>query len=72
MPLQLLDLAILSVALPVQRYKQVLGVLMISAGDAEINEALRNVRVEILSVLGGVLVLIVALSLWLAGTIARP
>jgi two-component system sensor histidine kinase ChvG len=63
---------ILSVALPVQRYKQVLGVLMISAGDAEVNEALRNVRVEIMSVLGGVLVLIVALSLWLAGTIARP
>jgi two-component system sensor histidine kinase ChvG len=63
---------ILSVALPVQRYKQVLGVLMVSVGDADINEALRNVRVEILSVLGGVLVLIVALSLWLAGTIARP
>ncbi|MFT5538883.1 MAG: two-component system sensor histidine kinase ChvG [Alphaproteobacteria bacterium] len=63
---------ILSVALPVQRYKQVLGVLMVSVGDAEINEALRNVRVEILSVLGGMLVLIVALSLWLAGTIARP
>jgi two-component system sensor histidine kinase ChvG len=63
---------ILSVALPVQHYKHVLGVLMVSAGDAKINEALRNVRVEIISVLGGVLVLIVALSLWLAGTIARP
>jgi two-component system sensor histidine kinase ChvG len=63
---------ILSAAVPVQRYKQVLGVLMVSAGSAEIDNALRDVRIEILSVLGGMLLVIVALSLWLAQTIARP
>ncbi len=63
---------ILTVAVPVQRYKQVLGVLMLSAGSADIETALRDVRLEILTVLGAMLVVIVALSLWLAGTIARP
>jgi two-component system sensor histidine kinase ChvG len=63
---------ILSAAVPVQRYKQVLGVLMVSAGSGEIDKALRDVRIEILSVLGAMLVVIVALSLWLAQTIARP
>jgi two-component system sensor histidine kinase ChvG len=63
---------VLSVAVPVQRYKQVLGALMVTAGSVEIEESLREVRTEILSVLGVVLVVIVALSLWLAGTIARP
>lgn len=63
---------VLSVAVPVQRYKQVLGALMLSSGSADIEEALRDVRVEILTVLGVMLVVIVALSLWLAGTIARP
>ncbi len=66
------DGVVLSVAVPVQRYKQVLGALMVTAGSAEIEESLREVRTEILSVLGFVLVIIVALSLWLAGTIARP
>jgi two-component system sensor histidine kinase ChvG len=63
---------VLSVAVPVQRYKQVLGVLMISTGSGEIDDALRDVRIEILTVLGAMLVVIVALSLWLAQTIARP
>lgn len=66
------DGLVLSVAVPVQRYKQVLGALMVTAGSAEIEESLREVRTEILSVLGFVLVIIVALSLWLAGTIAQP
>ena len=62
----------LSVAVPVQRYKQVLGALVVSVDSAAIDESLREVRTEILSVLAVVLVIIVALSLWLAGTIARP
>ena len=60
------------VAVPVQRYKQVLGALMLSVDDEGIEKSLRNVRLEILTVFAGVIVIMVLLSLWLAGTIARP
>ncbi len=60
------------VALPVQRYKQVLGALMLSVNDEGIEKSLRNVRLEILTVFAGVIFITVLLSLWLAGTIARP
>ena len=60
------------VAVPVQRYKQVLGALMLSVDDEGIEKSLRNVRLEILTVFAGVIFITVLLSLWLAGTIARP
>lgn len=63
---------ILSVALPVQRYYQVFGALMLSKTGAEIDAALRNVRVTILMVFAAALVITTALSIYLAGTIARP
>src|SRR4029077_17517339 len=37
-----------SVAVPVQRYKQVLGAVMLSSGNGEIEEELRTVRLELL------------------------
>ena len=63
---------VLSVAVPVQRYKQVLGVLMLSVGSGAIEESLRDVRLNILKVFFIVLVITVLLSLYLSGTIARP
>ncbi len=37
---------VFSVAIPVQRYKQVLGAFMLSTGSSEIEEELRTVRLE--------------------------
>ena len=63
---------VLSVAMPVQRYRQVIGVIMLSHGGTEIQEAVRDVRFVVLQVFAGALVITVLLSLYLAGTIARP
>jgi two-component system sensor histidine kinase ChvG len=63
---------VLSVAVPVQRFKQVLGALMLSNDGRNIEAALRTVRRDILSLAGVMLLLTVLLSLYLAGTIARP
>jgi two-component system sensor histidine kinase ChvG len=63
---------VLSVAAPVQRFKQVLGALMLSTDGRNIEQALRTVRRDILRLAAATLVLTVLLSLYLAGTIARP
>ncbi|WP_448192435.1 stimulus-sensing domain-containing protein [Azospirillum sp. sgz301742] len=62
----------LTVAIPVQRYKQVLGTVMLSRGGAEIDEAIRSVRFDILRVFVLALGVTVLLSFYLAGTIAQP
>jgi len=62
----------LSVAIPVQRYKQVLGALMLSTNSEEIKEEVRTVRLELLRIFGVALLVTVLLSVYLAGTIARP
>jgi two-component system sensor histidine kinase ChvG len=63
---------VISVAVPVQRYKQVLGAVMLSSGNGEIEEELRTVRLELLRIFGVALLVTILLSLYLAGTIARP
>jgi two-component system sensor histidine kinase ChvG len=63
---------ILSVAVPVQRYRQVLGALMVSTDGREIEDALRRVRLGILQVFAVAAAITTLLSLYLAGTIARP
>ncbi len=63
---------LLTVAVPVQRYKQVLGAVMLSKGSDEIEEAVRAVRFEILKVFVIALGVTVLLSIYLAGTIAQP
>jgi two-component system sensor histidine kinase ChvG len=63
---------VFSVAIPIQRYKQVLGAVMLSTGSGEIEEELRTVRLELLRIFGVALLVTVALSLYLASTIARP
>ncbi len=63
---------VLSVALPVQRYRQVLGALMVSKDGTEIDQAVRARRLDILIVFGVALGVTILLSFYLAGTIARP
>src|SRR5690348_11891499 len=62
----------ISVAVPVQRYKQVLGAVMLSSSNGEIEEELRTVRLELLRIFGVALLVTILLSLYLASTIARP
>ena len=63
---------VLTVAVPVQRYKQVMGAVMLSRSGAEIDAAIRSVRFDILRVFALALAVTVLLSFYLAGTIARP
>lgn len=63
---------LLSAAVPVQRYKQVLGAIMLSKDGKRIEDALYDVRMDILRVVGVALTVTILLSLYLAGTIARP
>ncbi len=63
---------LLTVAVPVQRYKEVLGAVLLSRSGTVIDEAIRSVRTDILRVFAVALLVTVLLSLYLAGTIARP
>ncbi|HTO81845.1 MAG TPA: stimulus-sensing domain-containing protein [Methylomirabilota bacterium] len=63
---------ILDVAVPVQRYRQVLGALVLSSDGADIDDAVRSVRFDILKVFGVALAITVLISSYLARTIARP
>ncbi|HEX3499107.1 MAG TPA: stimulus-sensing domain-containing protein [Stellaceae bacterium] len=62
----------LSVAVPVQRYKQVLGAVLLSVGSGDLERAVRAVRLDILKAFLFALCVTVLLSIYLAGTIARP
>src|SRR3546814_19218192 len=63
---------VLSVAVPVQRYRQVLGALMLSKDGTEVDAAVDDRRRDILIVCGVAFAVTVLLSFYLAGTIARP
>jgi two-component system sensor histidine kinase ChvG len=63
---------VISVAVPVQRYKEVLGAVMLSTVNGDIEAELRNVRFELLRIFGVALLVTVLLSFYLAGTIGRP
>jgi two-component system sensor histidine kinase ChvG len=65
------DRRILSVAVPVQRYKEVLAGLMLSHDDRKVGASLRQVRLDILKVAGIALIATILLSLYLGGTITR-
>lgn len=66
------DEMVLGVAVPVQRYKQVLAALLLTKGSHNIDNAVYEVRRDILKVVGVVLVVTILLSVYLSGTIARP
>jgi len=63
---------VINVAVPVQRYRQVLGALLLSSDGADIDEAVRSLRFDILKVFGVALAVTVLISSYLARTIASP
>jgi two-component system sensor histidine kinase ChvG len=63
---------LLSVAVPVQRYKQVVGALMLTADGSNIARSLFQVRLAIIEAFAVSLAITFGLSLYMAGTIARP
>ena len=66
------DNLILSIAVPVQRYKHVLGALMLTRGSKIIDESLFDVRIAILKIFAGALAITILLSIYLSGSIVRP
>lgn len=63
---------ILGIAVPVQRYKQIVGAVMLSRTGKDIADNLYQVRLNIIRVFGVALGVTVLLSLYMAGTIVRP
>ncbi|MCG8596853.1 MAG: stimulus-sensing domain-containing protein [Kiloniellales bacterium] len=63
---------VLSAAVPVQRYRQVLGALMLSKDGGVVEAAVRHRRRDILLVFAIALGVTILLSIYLANTIARP
>ncbi len=63
---------VLSVAVPVQFYKQIVGALLVSRDGSNVDKRMFAVRGSILGMFAWVLALTVLTSLFLAGTIARP
>ncbi|HWD59181.1 MAG TPA: stimulus-sensing domain-containing protein [Stellaceae bacterium] len=63
---------VITVAVPVQSYKEVLGAVMLSSVNGDIEAELRNVRFELLRIFAVALLVTLLLSVYLAGTIARP
>ena len=63
---------ILSVAVPVQQLRRVVGGLLLSANSADIEEGVRNARLAILQASALALTVTVLMSFFLAGTIAGP
>jgi two-component system sensor histidine kinase ChvG len=63
---------ILNVAVPVQRFKEIQGALLLTVTTNDIEASVRRVRYAILQLFAAALVVTVLLSLYLASTIARP
>ncbi|HYD99748.1 MAG TPA: stimulus-sensing domain-containing protein [Alphaproteobacteria bacterium] len=63
---------VLTVAAPVQRFKRVLGAVLLSRDSASIDRAVADLRLTIIQLFAVAGAGTVALSLYLAGTIARP
>ncbi len=56
---------VLSVAVPVQRYRRVVGALMLTTSGTKLEQSLRAVRLDILKVFAVVLAITVLLSFYL-------
>ncbi|HKD23350.1 MAG TPA: stimulus-sensing domain-containing protein, partial [Rhizomicrobium sp.] len=63
---------VLSVAVPVQRFKAIYGVLLLSTESGDIDYILRQERMSLIGVAFFAFVVGVFLSFWLSGTIAGP
>lgn len=63
---------ILSAAAPVQKIRQVMGVVVLTREGKAVEQAMNQVRFEVLTVFTGSLSITIFLSLYLAGIIGRP
>jgi len=63
---------IVSVAVPVQRFKAVMGALLLSTEGGDIDALVRAERMAVLRVFGVLMIVSVLLAILLAGTIAAP
>jgi two-component system sensor histidine kinase ChvG len=63
---------ILSVAVPVQRFREIYGVLLVSSEGGDIDSILREERATLLEVFLVAFAVMVVLSLYIAGFIAQP
>jgi len=63
---------VLGVAVPVQPLREVVGAVLVTRDTRAIEQAMRSVRGDILSVFAVSLAITVFLSIYLAGTITRP
>jgi two-component system sensor histidine kinase ChvG len=63
---------VLSVAVPVQRFKAVYGVLLLSTESGDIDHILIEERASLIGVAIVALIVLILSSLWLSGAIAEP
>src|SRR3974390_968386 len=63
---------VLSVAVPVQRFKGIYGVLLLSTEGGDIDDILRKDRLSLIGVALFALVVLVFFSFWLSGVFANP
>jgi two-component system, OmpR family, sensor histidine kinase ChvG len=63
---------ILTVAVPILFYKQIVGTVLVSRDGSNVDERMFSVRSSILGIFGWIFALTVLTSLFLARTIARP
>jgi two-component system sensor histidine kinase ChvG len=66
------DTLVVSVARPVQRFRRVVGAVMLSLETSQIEEVVRQERLALFEIFAIAVVVTGVLSLLLAGTIARP
>ena len=66
------DTLLIGVAVPVQRFKKVIGSVFIVRSGKKIEEAVQGVRVDILTIFAAALCVTVLLSFYLGSTIVRP
>lgn len=63
---------VLTVAAPIQKAKQVMGVVILLRDGAELEKSIAEVRVDVFRVFLGALGITVMLSIYLSGLISRP
>jgi two-component system sensor histidine kinase ChvG len=66
------DALTFAVGLPIQRFKQVQGALLLTSNGEQVDRNLRAVRIDIMYIFLFVLAITVLVSFYLASTIARP
>ena len=62
----------LTAAAPIQKIKQVLGVIVLTRDGAELEKKIRDIRVDVFRVFLGTLGITVMLSIYLSGLIGKP